>query len=119
MLQTGVVTIVDKRFPATFVLPERREWSDELYTTTNPCRVRMNTVLSVDEKIYDPTKIWPGQVSQTIGLDHSTVWYQRYGCGRVFVTTLGHDGSTYRDERYLSHLMGGLYWTATGLGIAP
>ena len=70
MLQTGVVTIVDKRFPATFSLPERWVWSDEFYTTTNPYRVRINTVLSVDEKSYDPTKIWPGQVSQPMGTDH-------------------------------------------------
>ncbi|NTS65566.1 ThuA domain-containing protein [Sphingomonas sp. HHU CXW] len=119
MLQTGVVTVVDKRFPATFALPDRWVWSDEFYTTTNPYQVRINTVLSVDEQSYDPTKIWPGQVAKPMGRDHPIAWYQRYGRGRVFVTTLGHNGAMYRDERYLTHLMGGLYWTATGLGIAP
>ncbi|WP_375271076.1 ThuA domain-containing protein [Sphingomonas sp.] len=119
MLQTGVVTVADKRFPATFALPDRWVWSDEFYTTTNPYKVRINTVLSVDEKSYDPTKIWPGQVSKPMGPDHPIAWYQRYGRGRVFVTTLGHNGATYRDERYLAHLMGGLYWTATGLGMTP
>jgi type 1 glutamine amidotransferase len=119
MLQTGVVTVVDKRFPATFALPDRWVWSDEFYTTTNPYQIRINTVLSVDEQSYDPTKIWPGQVAKPMGRDHPIAWYQRYGRGRVFVTTLGHNGAMYRDERYLTHLMGGLYWTATGLGIAP
>lgn len=36
--------------------------------------------------------------------------------GRVFVTLLGHDVEMYRDERHLQHLLGRIYWTATGLG---
>lgn len=117
MLQTGVVTVVDKRFPAVFSLPDRWVWSDEFYTTTNPYNVRINTVLSVDESSYDPTKIWPGQVSRPMGKDHPIAWYQRYGSGRVFVTTLGHNGEMYRDEQYVAHLMGGIYWTTLGLGM--
>lgn len=116
MLQTGVVTIVDKCSPAVFSLPERWIWSDEFYTTTDPYDVRINTVLSVDETSYDPTKIWPGQVSRPMGKDHPIAWYQRHGKGRVFVTTLGHNAEMYRDQQYLSHLAGGIYWTATGRG---
>lgn len=119
MLQTGIVTVVDKSFPAVFGLPERWIWSDEFYTTTNPYGVRINTVLGVDETSYDPTKIWPGQISKPMGPDHPIAWYKRHGNGRVFVTTLGHNGIMYRNQQYLSHLMGGMYWTATGLGHAP
>ncbi len=116
MLQTGVVTTTDPRHPATFDLPARWVWSDEFYTTSNPYRVQINTILSVDERSYDPRKIWPGQVSLPMGKDHPIAWYRPYGKGRVFVTTLGHDGEMYRDQRYLSHLMGGIYWTVSGLG---
>jgi type 1 glutamine amidotransferase len=116
MLQTGVVTVVDKDFPAAYGVPERWIWSDEFYPTTNPYNVSITAVLNVDESSYDPTKIWPGQVAKEMGKDHPIAWYHRYEKGRVFVTTLGHNVEMYRDQHYLDHLMGGIYWAATGLG---
>ena len=116
MVQTGVVTVEDKGFPATYGLPERWIWSDEFYTTTNPYNVTIHPVLNVDETSYDPTKIWPGQLSKPMGKDHPIAWFHSYGKSRVFVTTLGHNGEMYRDPQYLGHLLGGIYWAATGLG---
>lgn len=118
MLQTGVVTVADRRSPATFALPERWVWSDEFYVTSNPYKVRIDPVLRVDETSYDPRRIWPRQVSNPMGPEHPIAWRHRYEGGRVFVTTLGHNGDAYRDERYLSHLLGAIYWTAQGLGEA-
>ncbi|WBS05320.1 ThuA domain-containing protein [Pseudoduganella sp. SL102] len=118
MLQTGVVTVVDKAFPATFGLPDRWIWSDEFYVTTNPYNVKIDTVLGVDESSYDPTKIWPGQSVQGMGKDHPIAWHHQVEKGRVFVTTLGHNGEMYRDPQYLGHLMGGIYWAVTGKGQA-
>lgn len=119
MLQTGVVTVRDSGFPASYGLPDRWVWSDEFYTTTNPFSIAVAPVLDVDETSYDPTKIWPGQVSRPMGKDHPVAWHHRYGKGRVFVTTLGHNFDAYRDPRYLDHLLGGIYWAATGLGARP
>lgn len=116
MIQTGVISVADKGFPAAFGLPEHWLWSDEFYVTDNPYRVTINPVLKVDEASYDPTRIWPGQVGKRMGGDHPEAWYHRYEGGRVFVTLLGHNADMYRDERYLQHLLGGIYWTATGLG---
>jgi type 1 glutamine amidotransferase len=116
MLQTGVVTIADKGFPATYGLPDRWIWSDEYYVTRNPYNVVIHPVLNVDETSYDPTKIWPGQVAKPMGKDHPVAWYHQYEKGRVFVTLLGHNVEMYRDQHYLDHLMGGIYWAATGLG---
>jgi len=116
MLQTGVVTVEDKGFPATYGLPERWIWSDEFYVTTNPYNVKIHPVLNVDESSYDPEKIWPGQVSKGMGKEHPIAWYHQVEAGRVFVTTLGHNGEMYRDAQYLGHLMGGIYWAATGKG---
>jgi uncharacterized protein len=118
MLQTGVVTIADRGFPATFELPDRWIWSDEFYPTTNPHGVHITPVLNVDESSYDPRKVWPGQVSPAMGRDHPVAWYHLYEHGRVFVTALGHSGEMYRDPHYLAHLMGGIYWAATGRGQA-
>jgi type 1 glutamine amidotransferase len=118
MLQTAVVTKADAGHPATFGLPDRWLWSDEWYEFSNPHGVKINPVLAVDERTYDPTKIWPGQVAKGMGADHPVSWWQAYEKGRVFVTALGHNGAMYRDERYLDHLWGGLWWAATGKGHA-
>lgn len=123
MLQTGVAYVVDKKFPATFGIPDRWIWSDEWYIFDNPHNVTIHPVLNVDESTYDPTKIWPGQTTQGMGRDHPVAWYHTVEGGpqggRVFVTSLGHNGEMYRDPQYLAHLLGGIYWTATGKGIAP
>lgn len=116
MVQTGVVTTLDSGFPATFGVPARWIWSDEFYVLANPFSVRITPVLNVDETSYDPTKIWPGQVGKPMGKDHPVAWHHRVEQGRVFVTTLGHNVEMYRDPTYLAHLMGGIYWTATGRG---
>lgn len=118
MLQTAVVSKADAGHPATFGLPERWLWSDEWYEFTNPHGVAIHPILTVDERSYDPTKIWPGQVAQGMGADHPVSWWHRVEKGRVFVTALGHNQAMYRDERYLDHLWGGLWWAATGYGQA-
>jgi type 1 glutamine amidotransferase len=117
MLQTGVVNVVDKKFPAAFGLPEHWIWSDEFYPLSNPYNISITPVLTVDEASYDPAKIWPGQKTEGMGKDHPEAWYHRVGKGRVFVTALGHSVEMYRDPRYLDHLMGAIYWAATGKGV--
>lgn len=119
MLQTGVADVVDKKFPAAFGLPDHWIWSDEWYVFDDPYQIKINPVLNVDEGSYDPTKIWPGQVSHGMGKEHPVSWYHYVDKSRVFVTALGHDGNMYKDPQYLSHLMGGIWWTATGKGIKP
>ena len=116
MLQTAVVTKVDAAHPATFGLPDRWIWSDEWYEFSNPHGVKINPVLAVDERSYDPTKIWPGQVAKGMGADHPVSWWHAVEKGRVFVTALGHNQAMYRDERYLDHLWGGIWWASTGRG---
>ncbi|MCE4555464.1 ThuA domain-containing protein [Roseateles cellulosilyticus] len=119
MLQTAVVTKADATHPATFGLPDRWLWSDEWYEFSNPYGVTIHPILSVDERSYDPTKIWPGQVAKGMGGDHPVSWWHSYEQGRVFVTALGHNVEMYRDGRYLDHLWGGLWWAAKGLGQPP
>jgi len=117
MLQTAVVTKVDPGHPATFGLPDKWIWSDEWYEFSNPHGVTVNPVLAVDERTYDPKKIWPGQVSNGMGADHPVSWWQGYEKGRVFVTALGHNAEMYKDRKYLDHLWGGVWWAATGYGM--
>lgn len=122
IVQTAAIDTVDQNFPATYGLPPRWIWSDEWYELTNPYKVAIHPVLNVDESSYDPTRIWPGQVAKGMGRDHPVAWYRSVGQpgqpgrGRVFVTTLGHNAAMYRDPQYLGHLMGGIWWAATGKG---
>jgi len=37
-------------------------------------------------------------------------WVRDYGKGRMFYTNLGHNESTWKDERYRSHLLAGIQW---------
>src|SRR5262249_51120211 len=38
----------------------------------------------------------------------AAAWTKSYGKGRVFYTALGHDETTWTDERFRKHLLGGL-----------
>ncbi|MBK9989390.1 MAG: ThuA domain-containing protein [Verrucomicrobia bacterium] len=117
-IQTGVIYKADPCFPATFSLPDRWVWSDEWYEYDAPLSKDLHVVLKVDEATYDPTRIWPGQHSEGMGADHPVAWYHHFEGARVFATALGHLTECYADKVYLDHLYGGLWWVATGKGIA-
>ncbi|MDH5831200.1 ThuA domain-containing protein [Luteimonas sp. M1R5S18] len=117
MVQTALVRVEDASFPAAFALPSRWIWSDEWYEFGPPLVDGLRTVLSVDERSYDPGRIWPGQVARGMGADHPVAWYHAFDGGRVFVTALGHPPAAYDDADYLAHLYGGIWWAATGRGI--
>lgn len=46
--------------------------------------------------------------------DCPVAWTNRYGEGRVFCTTLGHDIDTMRRIGFLTMLVRGAEWAATG-----
>jgi type 1 glutamine amidotransferase len=117
-VQTGVITIVDPKFPATFHLPARWLWTDEWYEFDAPYGKELHDVLKVDETTYDTKRIWPGQHSNGMGAYHPVAWYQEFEGARVFCTSLGHMAELYSDPMYLDHLYGGIWWAATGKGIA-
>jgi len=116
-IQTGVIEVVDRNFPATLGLPDRWIWTDEWYEYDAPYSSDLHVVLNVDESSYDPTLIWPGQKAEGMGKSHPVAWYHFFEGGRSFVTALGHTPELYNDRLYLDHLYGGIYWAATGRGI--
>ena len=117
-VQTAVLHIIDRNFPATMPLPDRWIWTDEWYEFDAPLVPDLHVVLTVDESTYDPRKIWEGQHAEGMGSFHPIAWYHVFENGRSFVTALGHMPELYRDKTYLDHLYGGIYWAATGRGIA-
>jgi uncharacterized protein len=38
-------------------------------------------------------------------------WVREYGDGRLFYTNLGHNESTWKDERYREHMLAGIKWS--------
>lgn len=115
-LQTAVLKVVNKQFPATFHLPDRWIWSDEWYNFTEAKSDNLITILEVDENTYDPNLGW-GDPIKGMGLHHPIAWYHTFDGGRSFYTATGHKKETYLDQRYMDYLYGALYWVATGRGI--
>ncbi|HEY0334141.1 MAG TPA: ThuA domain-containing protein [Stenotrophomonas sp.] len=115
--QTAMIDIVDATHPATAGLPKRWLWTDEWYEYDPPYADDLHVVMEVDERTYDPTAIWPGQVAKGMGRHHPVAWYHVFEGGRVFATAIGHPAEVYADPLYLGHLYGAIYWAATGRGI--
>ena len=59
-----------------------------------------------DFKLHSLFRMDRGQEQQSMG------WVQDYGKGRVFNTTLGHDGNAWKSETFQQILRRGLYWAA-------
>lgn len=107
--QTAVMSVVDKKFPATMHLPDNWVWTDEWYEFGEALTDNLHTLLTVDESTY--------VVKKGMGKNHPIAWYQEYDGGRSFYTGLGHIESSYNDPLFLNHIFGGIYWAATGRGI--
>jgi type 1 glutamine amidotransferase len=108
-IQTAVLKVTDKKHPATMHLPDRWVWTDEWYNFKGPLPENLHVLLTVDESTYVDEK--------GMGEAHPIAWYQEYDGGRSFYTALGHIEMSYNDPLFLKHLLGGIYWAATGLGI--
>jgi uncharacterized protein len=117
--QTAVMRVLDKNFPATMHLPDSWIWTDEWYSYGEELSDGLNYLITVDETTYDPDRTWgdPNRFT-AMGDFHPISWYQEYEGGRSFYTTLGHIPATFKDPWFLGHIYGGIYWAATGLGIA-
>jgi len=119
IIQSAIVQVEDADHPSTLTLPKHFLWSDEWYETQAYDESPLHLLLSVDEDSYDPTWIWPGQESHGMGELHPVSWTQEFEGSRVFVSALGHLGASYRNERFLEHLYGGIFWAAKGRERSP
>lgn len=118
-IQTARLSVVDRNFPGVERMPDRFWVTDELYEFGEDKVAGLNTLLTVDERTYNPVADWgPGNKSgKGMGDFHPMSWYHNFDGGRSFYTALGHLPAVYDDELFLEHLYGGIYWAATGKGI--
>ncbi|HIQ21466.1 MAG TPA: ThuA domain-containing protein [Planctomycetes bacterium] len=101
--QEVVIKLDDPAHPLNACLGGR-PWRirDEIYIPREPYRREaVHVLLSLDlSQMPDPGKR-PDR-------DYPISWVRRYGRGRVFYTTLGHDVATYWNPLFLRHLLAGV-----------
>ncbi len=105
-IHTAVLNIENNRHPATAHLPSSWIVTDEWYDFRE-LSDNINVLVTIDENTYPGDKM---------GNYHPVVWYQDSfeGGGRSFYTALGHPEELYDDPLYQQHILGALWWAATG-----
>ncbi len=117
--QTAFLNVVDSNFPGMERFPKRLLWTDEWYEFKVPGPATdLKYLITIDEKTYKPEAKWGTNETKGMGDFHPIAWYHEYDGGRSFYTALGHISGVYTDQTFLDHLFGGIYWAATGKGIA-
>jgi cytochrome c len=84
-------------------LPERWQRSDEWYDFRANPRGRVRVLATVDESTYS---------GGGMGTDHPIAWCQDYDGGRAWYSAMGHTGESFREPRFLAHLLAGIRYAA-------
>jgi uncharacterized protein len=103
--EVGVI-VEDRDHPATRELPEHFTIHYEIYTHRNWSREKTRVLMRLDNDSVDISKAEGKRDDRDVAL----AWCHPYGEGRVFYTALGHGTSTWSDERFHKHLLGGIRW---------
>ncbi|TWI67765.1 hypothetical protein IP91_01884 [Pseudoduganella lurida] len=111
-VQTAMLKVADRAFPGMERFADRSLVTEEWYEFGKEETAGLHYLLTVDESTYAP------KPNGGMGSFHPVSWYHPFDGGRSFYTALGHLPGTYADPVFRHHLYGGIYWAATGNGIA-
>ena len=101
--QTATMRVESPGHPSTAMLPAEWVRFDEWYNyTTNP-REDVHVLITLDESTY---------TGGSMGADHPLAWCQNFEGGRSWYEGAGHTDVTWSDPLFLSHVLGGIEWTA-------
>ncbi|MCH7410259.1 ThuA domain-containing protein [Belliella sp. DSM 111904] len=103
--QTLKLNVVDRDHPATYHLPEKWVWSDEIYAFKN-FNSEVKVLITADERTY--------KTGNGMGEFHPIAWTNEYDGGRMFYTALGHTDWAFLDDNFMKHILGGIWWAAKG-----
>jgi uncharacterized protein len=118
-IQTARLQVLNRQFPGVELMPDHFLWTDEWYEFGKENVKNLTTILAVDEKSYDPNTVWANKKTGSgMGKFHPIAWYHTFEGGRSFYTGLGHTAAAYKDPLFLAHVYGGIFWAATGKGLA-
>ena len=70
--------------------------------------------LYVIEKVWPTANVLATSTSETNQQAHPVAWTNQFGKARVFGTTYGHSNETFEDSKFLSMIVHGTVWAATG-----
>ena len=103
--QQATYRIEDREHPATRHLPPSWVRTDEHYSFRENPRGKVQVLVSLDEKSYEPGDGAMG--------DHPIVWCRELeGGGRSLYTALGHTKESYSDPLFRKHLASAIAWAA-------
>jgi len=94
----ATIHITDKNFPATSMLGDTWEHTDEWYNFKN-LNKDVKVLMNLDEATYK---------GGAMGKDHPVSWYHDFDGGRAFYTALGHTVASYTEDKFLQHILGGI-----------
>lgn len=118
VIQTAMLDVTNSSFPGLARWPKRLMWTDEWYEFTEAKSDNLNYLITVDESTFNPQADWGRVKGEGMGEFHPIAWYHDFDGGRAFYTALGHMPEVYQEKLFLAHVYGGIYWAATGKGLA-
>jgi len=115
--ETIVIDVEDPQSPTNAAFAgERFEISDEVFQFKDHySREKVRVLLRIDTDRTDTgpeRRILP---ERRADMDLAMSWIRRYGDGRVFYTSFGHNPALFWDERILRHLLAGIQYAVGDL----
>lgn len=104
--QMATLTVKDKNFIATSMLPDEWKRKDEWYHYKN-INPDIHVLLNLEESSLTYNKNGNDDAFK-MGANHPIAWYHNFENGRVFYTGLGHTDESYSEPLFLQHLLGGI-----------
>jgi type 1 glutamine amidotransferase len=120
--ETVTITVHDQNHPAMKPFGSEFQIKDEIYWYNHWQPEKVHVLMSLNLakcKTKGEMKKGPDgkNTDEVAKARHVPVsWVKNYGDGKVFVTNLGHNESTWVDQRFLDHVAGGVKWV---LGLEP
>lgn len=105
--QVGIL-VEDTNHPATRMLGERFEVTDEIYTFKQWDRQRTHVLMRIDNSTVDTSKATREDEDYAMG------WCHSFGEGKVIYSALGHPDDLWDQEWFQQHIRGCMCW-ALGL----
>lgn len=112
---TVTITVDDTEHPATRPFGKEFQIKDEIYRYRHFQPEKVHVLMSLNMK-----KCWPllGNEKRREFIEKTgenpyfvpVAWVKNWGMGKIFYTNLGHNETTWTDERFLKSVEGGVRW---------
>ncbi len=98
------VIVEDGDHPATRMLGDRFQVTEEVYTFKNWDRDKTHVLMRLDNESVDASK------GNREDEDYAMGWCHQYGAGRVMYTALGHRDELWHQDWFHEHIAGCIRW---------